>query len=113
MRYIHTVVISILMLSTLGFPVVFTTDGTPPDFDTGPGLNQTQFVLIGTNGLTTRNNAYVWSMANYRGRIYIGIGKIGTIPQPIIIYLVERFNISVNPEYKKSNAWRLLASLYN
>ena len=62
------------------------------------GLNQSQFVVIASDGLGDPTNAYSWSMEVFKGKVFIGIGKVGTITQPLIIYLLNTLNVTLSPE---------------
>jgi len=63
-----------------------------------PGLNETQFMVIASGGLDDTSNAYPWSIEVFRGKIFIGIGKVGTITQPLIIFLIDLLNLTLDPE---------------
>ena len=67
-----------------------------------PGLNETQFMVIASGGLGDVSNAYPWSIEVFKGKIFIGIGKVGTITQPLIIFLVDLLNLTLDPEIENA-----------
>ena len=97
-----SVVIAISILSSVLGVLVLDDPVVRAEVEYLPGLNQSQFGIIASGGFGDLTNAYPWSMAVYRGKVFIGVGKVGTITQPLIIFLVDLLNITLDPEKERA-----------